>query len=213
MLLAVIANSLLAADLVTLASAAVIVAADPATRTELVSVGPPQARACAAEVVDFPGGVHGSGRTALRIAGHDAAGQRCITWAAAEVRVERTLAVTTRAIAAGEPLDGAFVLRSVEVKRAAPWRVPGLGAIATRALPAGTALLAHHLVNGLPTGTPLQVLVRSGALSVVAPGQVAACALTDGPDQVCAVLANGRRVRGTLEGGGREATPHLVVRQ
>lgn len=206
-----LAPMLITADLAALASAAVLAVADPATHTELASVGQPQARACVAEVVDVPGGVRGSGGTALRITGRDARGKPCVTWAVAQVRVERQVAFTTRAIDAGGALAGAFELRTIDVKQRAPWRVPPAGAVASRALPAGTALLEHHFTASPPPGTPVRVSVSSGTLAITTRGQVAACARTDAPDTVCAVLGNGRRVRGSFDRAANDGGSLQVV--
>ena len=200
MLMLALATSLLGADLATLASEAVAQVAEPSAHVELIALSPPQASSCRARQVVAGGKAQASGRVALRITGVTEAGRPCTTWASAQVRVERTVAVTTQPVARGAPLSGAFELRTVEVKQPAQWRIPGGAASAARDLPVGTTLLAQHVAAGPALGTPVRVVLQTGALAVTTHGQVSACPRVDGADAVCATLGNGRHVRGDLDG-------------
>ncbi|MCC7074045.1 MAG: hypothetical protein IT383_22240 [Deltaproteobacteria bacterium] len=200
MLLLAVTASLLGADLATLAAGAVVAAAAPDAHAELVALSPPRATACRAHQVVATTKVHASGRVALRIAGVDSNGRACTTWANAQVRVERSVAVTTGPVARGALLADSIELRTVEVKRRAAWRIPGAAASAARDLPPGTVVLASDVAAGPSLGTPVRVVMATGALAVTTHGQVSACPRGDGDDAVCATLGNGRHVRGDLDG-------------
>jgi hypothetical protein len=157
-----------------------------------------QGAGCSAATWETLKPVESSGPAGLRFDGTDAHGSPCQGYAWARVRVLAPAAVTTRALREGEPLDDAVALASREVLPGhhALGGVPA-GAVAGRALPAGTALEPSSIRVGPRLGGPVTVVLQLGSLSVEQPGRAVPCAR----DRACALLPSGRRVEGRLVAG------------
>jgi len=165
---------------------------------ELAEVRLSQGAGCAAETWETLKPIDGSGPAGLRFEGHDARGGACQGFAWARVKVLAPAAVTTRALREGEPLEDAVTLAPREVLPGhhALGGVPA-GAVAGRALPAGTALEPSSIRVGPRLGGPVTVVLQLGSLSVEQPGRAVPCVR----DRACALLPSGRRVEGRLVAG------------
>jgi hypothetical protein len=148
---------------------------------------------CAAAAWEALRPVASSGRAPLRFSGLTAAGHPCQGFAWASVALSAPAAATTRALKAGEPLDGAVIMGAHEVLpgRHALAEIPP-GAAAARALPAGTVLDESSIRVGPESGAAVTVVLRLGALSVEQPGRAVPCRR----GRACALLPSGRRVEG-----------------
>ena len=170
----------------------------PGARVELVELGAASPRGCAAESAEAKQRIAASGRVALRLSGRDGAGGACEAWAWARVRVKAPALAASRAIAEGEPLTGAVAASEREVL---PGREPlgalPEGAVAVRALAAGTALDASDLRIGPRPGEPVRVVLRAGSLEISQEGRAIPCRR----GRACAVLPSGRRVEGVVSAG------------
>jgi hypothetical protein len=115
--------------------------------------------------------VAASGRTAIRLTGHDGAGSACEAWAWARVRVRAPALVTTRAIGEGEPPAGAVAVSEREVL---PGRAPMAalpdGAVAARALAAPSPLA---IAGASRTPSQISGTSTSGHSGPLAPAMVA----------------------------------------
>ncbi len=181
-----------------LARAAVEAAiAVPDGRAELLGLEGALPR-CTADVVDAPRPITTSGRTALRLHGHDRSGRACDGWAWARVRVTGPALVTTRAVAEGESLTGAVTTRQREVEPGHPvvTELPE-GARATRALPAGAPLDPALIRVGPLPGDAVTVTLLLGYLRVDEEAHATSCRA----GRACAVLPSGRRVEGFWHDG------------
>jgi hypothetical protein len=140
-----------------------------------------------------PTAFEASGRIAVRVRG-----ARCNEWGWATVRVRTLAPVLTRTVRAGDPLEGSWTLRQVEVLRGRDLveAVPP-GATASRMLKGGEPLSPQGLRTGPSPGTPLTVRVALGGIVVEQTGTTIPCVGAG----ACAVLPSGRRVTGRLEGG------------
>ncbi len=167
----------------------------PGARAEVLEVQgalPPRCPWTSAEVTQP---VAASGRVAVRLLG---AGPDCEAWAWARVRVRARVLVTTRAVDAGAPLAAAAELAEREI-------LPGRGhlaslaegAVAARALAAGTVLDEGAVRVGPPPGDPVWVVLRTGTLTLERAGQAVPCRR----GRACALLPSGRRVEGAWHGG------------
>ncbi len=139
-----------------------------------------------------------SGRLAVKISGRAARGGHCDSWIWVRVRVVAPVAVATRALRAGEPVEGAYDTEERELR---PGHAPvalGPSSVAMRAVAAGQIL--DDVVVGEPTlrsGDVVRVMVVSGALVVEQTGRGIPCAR----GRSCAVLASGKQVEGELIDG------------
>lgn len=142
--------------------------------------------------------VAASGQAALRFTGATEAGTPCVGYAWAPVRVLAPAATASRAVRAGEPLEGAVQVSELEVR---PGQRPVAdlppGAVAVRDLKAGTPIDESALRVGPAPGSPVAVLVRAGALTIEQPGRAIPCPR----GLACALLPSGRRVEGRMAGG------------
>jgi len=175
-------------------------AAAPGVRAELVDLRPAPGRGCAPEIARALRAVTASGLVPLRVEGHDAGGAACQGWAWARVRVHAPALLASRDVREGEPLASAVVPGEAEVS---PGRRPLAalppGAVAARALPAGTPLYPAAVHAGPRPGDAVTVLFRAGAISVEQTGRAIPCVR----GSACAVLPSGRRVEGRLAADGR----------
>ena len=148
---------------------------------------------CVATAASVERAITGSGRYAVKLTG-----KGCDAWGWVNLRLYAPAFVTTRAVRAGEPLEGAVKESEKEVRSGrAPAQV-GAGAKAGRHLGAGQLIEATHLDAGAPgTGESIKVVVQAGALSVSQNGRAVPC----GRGRVCAVLPSGKHVEGRLEAG------------
>jgi flagella basal body P-ring formation protein FlgA len=161
----------------------------PGATIELISWKAPQCtgRFEVSSVVDA------SGRVPVRVRGN-----RCDDWGWATVRLTATTAELTHDVKLGESLDGAWALKTREVKRGVD-RVTDVppNATANRPLRVGQPLTLESIRVGPPAGTPITVRVKLGGIAIEERGTATSC--TGG--LVCAMLPQGKRVRGTLEDG------------
>ena len=165
---------------------------------EVAEVRVSQGAGCTADAWEALRPVDSSGPAGLRFEGRDARGAACQGFAWARVKVLAPAAVTTRALREGEPLEDAVALAPREVLPGhhALGGVPA-GAVAGRALPAGTALEPSSIRVGPRLGGPVTVVLQLGSLSVEQPGRAVPCVR----DRACALLPSGRRVEGRLVAG------------
>ena len=159
-------------------------------RLELVSVELP--RGCVPVGAEVPKPIDGSGPVAVRIRG-----DKC-DWAWARVRLFAHVAVASRAIPAGAPLEGALRWEEREIVNGRrPLATLPEGAVASRAIPAGAPLEARHVREpGVAAGEKVKVVLHAGSITVEQQGTLVPC-----PVGTCARLASGKRVEGTLHGG------------
>lgn len=152
---------------------------------------------CIATAASVERAITGSGRYAVKLTGQ-AGKSACDAWGWVQLRLFAPAFITTRAVRAGEPLEGAVKESEKEVRAGrAPAQV-GAGAKAGRHLGAGQLVEATHLDAGAPgTGESIKVVVQAGALSVSQNGRAVPC----GRGRVCAVLPSGKHVEGRLEAG------------
>jgi hypothetical protein len=160
----------------------------PAARVEVLAW---QAPSCQGRYEPAP--LSASGRLAVRVRGAS-----CDEWAWATVRLTARAAVLTQPVKAGDPLEGAWRLKEVELTRGARTlaSVPA-SATATRPMAPGAVLRPESLRVGPPPGTPILVRVVAGSIVVEERGHVAACS----GEAVCATLPGGKRVSGRFDNG------------
>ncbi len=140
-----------------------------------------------------PARIDSSGRVPVRVRG-----AKCEAWGWATIRLFVDGLVLTRDVAAGSALGGAFALQRIEYRRGAePLREIDTSANATKALKAGTLLTADVVRVGPPAGTPTNVRVVVGGLTLEQQGTVINCRGAN----VCASLPSGKRVEGRMVAG------------
>jgi hypothetical protein len=167
-------------------------------RAEVVQVRGAVPPGCAIARAELPRAVEASGDVPLRVAGAGEGGEPCEAWVWARVRVTAPALVTTRAVAAGDALEGATAPADREVLPGRPL-VAALppGAAADRALAAGTALAPEHLRVGPKPGEPVRVVLRTAGIEIAQDGRAASCRR----GRACALLPSGRRVEGSFLDG------------
>lgn len=145
---------------------------------------------------------------ALTLTGRDGETHHCSATAVARVRVFDTVLVTTRAVKAGEALEGAVTAQERERFDGAPVLAAadlGPGVLAAQALAPNTLLAPRHVrTSGPATGELLKVVVRISGLRLVQEARVVNC---QSASRVCARLPNGHRVEGVLRDGELEVSP------
>jgi flagella basal body P-ring formation protein FlgA len=165
----------------------------PGGRLDVRSYRPASTVTCAVTEANLERPIEGSGRFPVKVSG---AG--CSGWAWVEVTVFANVLVTTRAVRAGESLEGATAPQDREVR---PGRRPAgdiSGAKAARSLTRGQLIERDHLeLAGLPAGTPVKIVVRAGSLNVVQRGRIVSC----GKGRTCAVVPSGKHVEGQMVEG------------
>jgi flagella basal body P-ring formation protein FlgA len=165
----------------------------PGARVDVRSYQPAGAVTCPVTQASVERAVEGSGRYPVKVSG-----QGCTGWAWVELKVFAHVLVTTRAVRAGENLEGAAVAQDREVR---PGRQPAAnvtGAKASRPLTRGQLIEKDHLDQaGLAPGSPVKVNVRAGSLSIVQNGRIVSC----GRGRTCAVMPSGRHVEGQIVDG------------
>ena len=189
-----------APDVPALAVEAVAAAlAIPRARAEVVEVQVTAGRGCPAERAEALRPVTGSGEVPLRLLGAGPDGHACEAFGWARVRVTRSGLVATRALSAGEALEGAVASAEVEVRTGQAPPVAELpdGARAAHALAAGAALRSADLRVGPAPGEPITVVLLADGLELSREGRALPCT----PGRACALLPGGRRVEGRYEDG------------
>jgi hypothetical protein len=159
----------------------------PGARVELTSWSAPSG--CRGEFL--PASFDSSGRVPVRVRG-----RACQAWGWANVRVYVPTAVLTRDVKANEAVDGAWVVHENEPKGEALAHVPA-GATATRWLRKGQQVGPADVRVGPKPGTPVNVKLRFGALSLEQRGTIVACA----GEEICAALPSGKKVAGVFSDG------------
>ena len=168
----------------------------PDARVE--AVGYRGAGRCDATRAEVEHPVEASGSVSLRIEGHSPTGEACRGFAVAEARLYAPVWVASRALAAGEAVEGATSRLEREVQ---PGHVPlaalSAGLATLRPVAAGTTLEAGFVQDpSWRPGAPVRVVLRSGSLSLTQQGRIVPCA----PGRACAQLPSGRRVEGRRSG-------------
>jgi len=156
-------------------------------------------RGCLVQVAEI-GAVSRSSAVPLRLRGRDDQRRRpCSGWGMAQVTLIATVAVASRAIPEGHPLEGAVRLERRELRGSArPAPELARGAMAARAIAAGQVIdeAAVAPAGVRRPGEAITVLVAQGPLRIERPGRLLPC----GRGRGCALLPGGARVEGTLEG-------------
>ncbi len=143
--------------------------------------------------------VRTSGRVPVQLKGQQPNGAACESWGWVQVAVYGKALVTNRPLRTGEALSGAAFETERELKSERTFlaELP-VGAQASRALPAGTALETHHVKrNGPAFGANVMISLKVGSLVVEQTGRSLPC----GREKTCALLANGKRVEGQFSNG------------
>ena len=165
----------------------------PGARLDVRSYQPASSVNCPVTQASLEQVVEGSGRYPVKVSGRGCAG-----WAWVELKVFANVLVTTRAVRAGENLEGAAVSQDREVR---PGRQPAAnvtGAKAARPLTRGQLIEKEHVEQaGPPVGAPVKVIVRAGALSIAQNGRIVSC----GRGRTCAVMPSGKHVEGLIVEG------------
>lgn len=156
---------------------------------------------CVLKEVALSTPIFASGRITLKVAGITPI-KHCEGTASVQVRAFAPVAVSMRALNAGDSLDGAVELIEQEVARNKhPLREIPSGMTAVHPVRAGVVVDASDVRQERPQlGTSIQVVIRSGGLSIEQTGRVASC----DRDQVCAQLPTGKRVAGRMVSGHLE---------
>jgi len=178
------------------------------TRIEVLEVRAARTGDCAPSSLEPLTAPVRSGVMSVTLSGHDSALHRCTVSAVARVRVFSRVLVTSRAVKAGESLEGAVTALEREQLDGSP-RVTAdalpQGAVAARALAANTPLTTGHLREvGPQNGELIRVVVNLLGVRLVQEGHAARCASTGA---ICARLPNGRRVEGIWLNGQLEVAP------
>jgi flagella basal body P-ring formation protein FlgA len=165
----------------------------PGARVDVRTYQPAGAVTCPVTRASVERAVEGSGRYPVKVSG-----QGCAGWAWVELKVFASVLVTTRAVRAGENLEGAAVTQDREVR---PGRQPAAnvtGAKASRPLTRGQLIEKDHLEQaGMAAGSPVKVTVRAGTLSIAQTGRIVSC----GRGRTCAVMPSGKHVEGQIVEG------------
>jgi flagella basal body P-ring formation protein FlgA len=170
----------------------------PGARLDSASDEKPTGRSCAPHEVSVPHAVDGSGRVAVKVVGTRAGGVRCEAWTWVRVRVVADVAVTRRAIRAGEGLTDAVSMETREVVAGRAPAVLSTGSVAARSLVAGAVVEADAVtVATARLGEQIKVVVMMGGLAVEQSGRATPCVR----GRSCAVLPSGRRVEGDFIDG------------
>jgi hypothetical protein len=165
----------------------------PGARVDVRSYLPAGGVTCPVTQASIDRPVEGSGRYPVKVSG-----QGCTGWAWVELKVFASVLVTTRAVRAGEILDGATTSQDRELR---PGRQPAgnvTGAKAARPLTRGQLVEKDHLeLAALPNGSPVKVIVRAGSLSIAQNGRIVSC----GRGRTCAVMPSGKHLEGQIVEG------------
>ncbi len=167
-------------------------------RIEATSYAPSMVVNCALETADVSKTISGSGRVAVKLAGHLPSGGACGGWAWVGVRVTARVFVTTRAVREGEGLADAVESSEREITPAQHPADGVDGAVAVRNMPRGAIVEAAFVRGqGQRPGESVKVVATIGALKVEQTGRLVTC----GKDRTCAVLPSGKHVEGELVQG------------
>lgn len=153
---------------------------------------------CRATEVEVAQPIEASGRLAVKVSGRASHGGHCEGWLWVRVRVVAPVAVATRALRAGDALEGAYDTEERELRSGHTPALIGSASVAARAVAAGQIL--DGAVVSEPTlrsGQMVKVVVVSGALMIEQTGRGAPCVR----GRSCAVLASGKQVEGELVDG------------
>lgn len=165
----------------------------PGARLDVRAYQPAGGVTCPVTQASIERAVEGSGRYPVKVSGRG-----CSGWAWVELKVFASVLVTTRAVRAGEALEGASVTQDREVR---PGRQPAAnvtGAKASRPLTRGQLIEKDHLEQaGMAVGSPVKVTVRAGSLSIAQTGRIVSC----GRGRTCAVMPSGKHVEGQIVEG------------
>jgi hypothetical protein len=174
------------------------------TRIEVTSHRDRISPGCAVGEAKPLGQILGSGEITLKLDGRDARGHDCFGWSWAQDRVFSRALVTTRRLATGEALAGAYEFREREllaghtfVRDAAP------DAVAAYAIQPDLILEPQNVRSPAQIpGRTIVVELRYGDLTVETQGRTVPCSL----DAACALLPSGKRVSGAWTNDRLEVT-------
>lgn len=174
------------------------------TRVEVTSHRDRIAAGCTVRSAKALGQVLGSGPVTLELEGSDFAGASCVGWTWSQARLFSRALVTTRRLATGETLSGAFQPAERELL---PGRTFALDAptdaVAAYALQPDTTLGPDNIRTPAQIpGRTIAVELRYGDLVVEAQGRTVPCAL----NAACALLPSGKRVAGNWANGRLEVS-------
>ena len=158
---------------------------------------------CKVESAELTAPLVASGRTSLRVSGLASNGRPCQAYAFVDVKITAEALVATRAIREGDLLAGSMrLMRREIINGETPLTELPQGALASRSLAPGQ-MIASALVRmpGLNPGSPIRILVRTGALSLEETGRVVRCGELRDPSRACAQVASGARIEGTYRDG------------
>jgi hypothetical protein len=139
------------------------------------------------------------GRAILRLAGKSAGGTPCEGFASIRARMSASVLVTGSFVRRDQPLVGTTIIEERDITGMADLLdVLPEGALSTRQLSPGT-MLTDRMVRapGPSAGTPVSVVVRSGAITLTQGGRIVPC----GSSRSCASLPSGKRVEGVWVDG------------
>jgi len=160
--------------------------------------GPGRTMDCRATSAELLRPIAGSGRVAVKMAGRSAHGKSCDAWAWVRVRVVAPVAVSARALAAGDRLDGATIVEERELRAGHAPALIGPASVVARAVGAGQVIEASLVSEPmLRLGQTVKVVIVSGALVIEQAGRAAPCVR----GRSCATLASGKLVEGDLREG------------
>ena len=170
----------------------------PGARLDEASEERSVSRGCVAREVTVGRAVEGSGRVPVKVVGTRVGGGHCEAWSWVRVRLVADVAVTRRAVRAGDALAEAVGIETRELLVGHAPAVLSPGAVAARAMPAGTVVDADAAtVATARAGELVKVLVMAGTLSIEQSGRAVPCQRA----RSCAILPSGRHVEGDLIDG------------
>ena len=173
-----------------------------ATADTRYRVGPVRStapRGCSVQQASLQGPVRGSGRVALALSGVDHKGRSCGGLAWTQVTQLRLAHVLRDAAALGDPVAAHVERQWVEMKGSGePWMGAVEGLEFAQPVASGEVLEERQVRLLLPKpGTPVNVMVRQGAITVTHRGWLVRC----GPRRACAQVGSGRQVSGVFSNG------------
>jgi hypothetical protein len=150
------------------------------------------------------GQVLGSGAVTLKLVGSDSHGQACSGWSWSQARLFSRALVTTRRIATGEALTGAFEARERELLAGHTFLInPPLDAVAAYSLQAEAILEPQNMRSPAQMpGRTIAVELHYGDLLVETQGRTVPCSL----NAACALLPSGKSVSGSWTNGRLEVS-------
>jgi hypothetical protein len=173
------------------------------TRVEVMSHRDRIPAGCAVAAAKPLGQILGSGAVTLKLEG--SAGKRsCAGWSWVQARFFSNALVTTRRVATGDALAGAFAPRERELLAGRTYVLEApADAVAAYSMPPETVLEPQNIRTPAQiAGRTVAVELHYGDLLVEAQGRTVPCAL----NAACALLPSGKRVIGAWTNGRLEVS-------